>query len=115
VLLNLLASNAYFGVDTFTATLSGFLSNADGTDQIPFGLSGGSINMTAFNLAEFLDFEVGENTYAQITHSMQADTGSGATEAAFVNVFRNSSTGSFERLFDYTASLAGTPGSCSTP
>jgi hypothetical protein len=110
VLLNLLASNAYFAADSFNATqLSGFLSNADGTDQVPF--SNGTIGIYTSGLNEFLEFEVGENTYAQITHSALMDTGSGATETAFVNVFRNSS--SFDRLFDYSANLAGMPGNLS--
>ena len=102
VVLNLLVSNAFFAPDSFSATLSGFLSNSDGSNRIEFGQLGGFISLNPFDNTKSLDFNIGDGTFAMISHSMQPDMGSGTFASASLNVYREMS---FMRLFDYWADL----------
>jgi hypothetical protein len=102
VLLNLLASNAFFAPGSFGAGLSGFISNANGSNQIQFGQLGGFISVTEFDSSQTLDFDIGGGVFAFISHSKQLDAGFGGYESGFVNVYREMG---FTRLFDYNANL----------
>jgi len=108
-ILNLLASNAYFAPNSFGATVSGLLRNADGTDEVAFGSLGtGWISIDEFSRTRSLDFEVGQETYATIMHNVSPDTGFGGYESANINVYRQQSD--FIRLFDYRADLQSVDG-----
>ena len=102
VLLNLLASNAFFAPGSFGAGLSGFISNANGSSQIQFGQLGGFISVSEFDNTLTLDFNIGDGVFAFISHSKQADGEFGGYESGFVNVYREMG---FTRLFDYNADL----------
>lgn len=107
--LNLQASDAYFGFGTFGASLRGVLRNSDATEEIPFGVLGtGWINVDeqyGDNLS--LDFDLGSETYATIMHNLYEDPSFGVSQEAHINVYRQQN---FIQLFNYYADLMSMEG-----
>lgn len=102
VIMNLLASNAFFAPGSFGAALSGFIGNASGTNQIQFGQFGSFVSLGEFDNSQNLDFNIGDGTVAFISHSSQPNSGFGGYESAFINVYREMN---FVQLFSYSAEL----------
>lgn len=113
--LDLLASNAYFGPGSYGATLTGTLRNADGSEEIPIGASyygGGFINMDEFSSGASLSFELQQGVFAYVDHSISVDMGFGGSSYATLSVFQERD---FVRAFDFNSMLIGTDGPLTGP
>lgn len=116
VVLSVNATNAFVFVGSYSFQLAGFIASADGAVQVPFGQQQGSFASGSsfdsnFSSSLTVDFTVGEDTFATLSRFVSSSVGFNE-EFIDINVVRGLFT---EFVFDFFASLFGTPGSVSGP
>lgn len=95
VLLDILASNLSFGPGFFSGSVSGFLSTADGSDQISFGnpsnaFGGAFVSVSedefSSSVSRNIDFDIGDGILAQIEHNASSGEGFPPSEYGAIHV-----------------------------